>query len=154
MATYAETCACSWRRTIMATSKYKVYDSGFRGQCPSETVEQVTFVARIRSKYPHTYGALLFHVRNEGKKTVQQVQREKLEGMTTGTADIIIPGSPTFVCEMKRRDRTKSRVSPDQVTYLEAAVWAGAFACVAYGCDEAEKAFRDWLEITNDCRLP
>lgn len=125
---------------------YKVYDSGFRGKCPTETAEQITFFARLRREYPDTWGALAVHIRNEGKRHQNQVQREKAEGMTTGASDILIPGAPAFVCELKRKDRTKCRLSAEQKTYLEAAQKAGAFTCVAYGCDEAWRAFQDWTK--------
>jgi len=65
--------------------------------------------------------------------------------MTTGAADIIIPGNPSFVCELKRRDHTKSTLDPEQAKYLEQAQAAGAFVCIALGADAAMEAFRDFL---------
>jgi len=73
------------------------------------------------------------------------VAKEKAEGMTTGAADIIIPGNPSFVCELKRRDHTKSTLDPEQAKYLEQAQAAGAFVCIALGADAAMEAFRDFL---------
>lgn len=120
-------------------------DQTFRGDCPSENVEQVTFFARIRKKYPETWGKLALHPRNEGKRTMYQSAHQKAEGMTSGACDIVIPGSPSFVCELKRRDHTKSRFQADQEEYLRIAQDLGSFACVALGADAAEKAFDEYL---------
>jgi hypothetical protein len=113
-------------------------------QCPPESAEQVTFFARLRREYPDSYGLIAIHPRNEGKRHHAQVMLQKSEGMTAGAADIIIPGCPTFVCELKRRDPTKSRWQDGQLEYLEAAHKAGAFVCVAFGCDGAWEAFKQW----------
>lgn len=72
--------------------------------------------------------------------------KHKAEGMVSGASDIIIPGSPSFVCEMKRRDHTKSSLAPEQVEYLRAAKKTGAFVCIALGCDAAWGAFGEYLE--------
>jgi len=115
-------------------------NTNYRGACPSETVEQVTFFARIRRDYPQTLGRLAIHIRNEGKRNFMEAAMHKAEGMVTGAVDIVIPGDPAFVCELKRRDHTKSTISDEQVEYLYAADEAGAFACIALGADAAQEA--------------
>lgn len=120
-------------------------DQDWRGKCPSESVEQVTFFNRVR-KVP-IWGTIAIHPRNEGVRHYKQVSREKAEGMTKGASDIIIPGCPAFVCELKRRDRTQSSWQDGQLEYLEAAKRAGAFACVALGADAATEAFEEWLGL-------
>jgi DNA repair protein RadD len=149
------------RRTIMDGSRYmistgkkmkfppnlKIYGKvDFRGNCPSEAVEQVTFFNRIRRKYPDTWGLIAFHPRNEGQRHFRQVSKEKAEGMIKGASDVIIPADPTFVCEIKRRDHTKSKFQDGQEAFLNAAQKAGAFVCIALGADAAEEAFREYLE--------
>jgi len=125
----------------------KVYgDTSWRGKCPTETVEQVTFFGRLRRQYPETWGRLAIHPRNEGKRTAQQTMRAKAEGMTAGTSDIVIPGRPAFVCELKRRDHTQSKWEPGQPDYLETAERAGCFVCVALGADAATEAFELWAK--------
>lgn len=125
----------------------KVYgDVSFRGDCSSESAEQVTFFARLRRQHPNTWGLLAVHPRNEGKRTHYQTAKQKSEGMTPGAADIVIPGCPAFVCELKRRDHTKSTWQDNQLEYLEQAQAAGAFVCVALGCDGAWSAFEDWIK--------
>jgi hypothetical protein len=128
---------------------FRVYgDTAFRGKCPTEAMEQITFFNRVRREYPDTWGRLAVHVRNEGLKTGGQigaVSRHRAEGMTPGASDIIIPGRVTFVCEMKRQDHTQSAWQDGQVEYLTAAHNAGAFVCVALGCNAAWEAFQEWL---------
>lgn len=125
----------------------KVYgDVGFRGDCPSETLEAITFFAHIRKQHPQTYGLIATHIRNEGKRNWQQVARQKAEGMTKGAPDIIIPMARTFVCELKRQDHTKSKWQEGQLEYLKTAHDTGAFVCVALGYDAAYKAFLDSLQ--------
>lgn len=122
----------------------------FRGKCPTESVEQITFFNRLRREYPTTWGALAIHPRNEGLKRGGQfaaVQRHAAEGMTPGAADIILPARVAFVCEMKRRDHTKSAWQDGQVEYLTAAHNAGCFACVAFGYAAAWEAFEAWTKM-------
>lgn len=122
-------------------------DLEFRGRCPAEKTEQIAFFNWIRAAYPKTYGALAVHIRNEGLKTYSQARWQRVEGLTKGAADIIIPAGVAFVCELKRRDHTKSAISDDQVIYLEAAKEAGAFACVALGYEAAKEAFSEWRKL-------
>lgn len=124
-------------------------DVKFRGDCPSETAEAVTFFAKIRREYPESYGLIATHVRNEGKRNFHQVAKQKAEGMTKGAADIIIPGAPAFVCELKRRDHTQSSWQDGQQEYLIASQNSGAFACVALGYEAAYSAFIYWKDKKN-----
>ena len=122
-------------------------DVNFRGKCPKEEIEQVTFFNRLRREYPATYGLIALHPRNEQQLKGSQHRTmiaQKAEGMTLGAADIIIPGAPTFVCEMKRQDHTLSAWKPGQKEYLAAAMNAGAFACIALGHEAAWDAFMTW----------
>ena len=124
----------------------------YRGDCPPEAIEQVTFFNRIRMRYPDTWGRIAVHPRNEGARGYRQVAKEKAEGMTPGAADVIILGNPTFICEIKRRDHTKSKWQPNQLEYLNVAQEAGAFVCVALGADAAIHAFEDYLEDRSDAK--
>lgn len=127
---------------------FPVYgDTSFRGKCPKEDLEQITLFARMRD---HPLGALAIHPRNEGQLRKGQfgaLGKQKAEGMTPGAPDVIIPARVSFVCELKRRDHTKSAWQDGQIDYLTAAKNAGAFACVALGCDAAWAAFQDWLDV-------
>ena len=131
---------------------FPVYgDTSWRGKCPAEAMEQVTFFNTLRREYPDTWGRLALHPRNEqqlrGGQHKAMVQH-KAEGLTPGASDIIIPARVSFVCEMKRQDHTQSKWQPGQIEYLEAAHNAGAFACVALGWDAAWQAFGEWLDVS------
>lgn len=123
-----------------------VYGGEYRGKCPLESAEQVTAINYIRGRCPN-----VIHPRNEGKRHHNQTTKQKAEGLTKGASDIIIPGSPAFVCELKRKDKTKSRVEPEQVDYLAESIKLGAFCCIAYGHEAAIEAFKEWLELVNSC---
>jgi len=110
-------------------------------------MEQITFFSRLRKDHPNSWGIIAFHPRNEGKRTWSKAAFERAEGMTKGAADVIIAGSPTFVCEIKRRDHTKSAWQDGQQEFLNAAKKAGSFVCVALGADAAEEAFYDYLGL-------
>lgn len=125
-------------------------DTEWRGKCPAESMEQVTFFSRLRREYPTTWGRLALHPRNEQQLRgghIRAIANQKAEGMTTGASDIIIPGRVTFVCELKRHDHTQSKWQSGQVEYLTAAHTAGAFACAALGADAAWQALEAWLNV-------
>lgn len=117
----------------------------YRGECPPELAEQITFFQWLRLQHPDLH-RIAIHPRNEGKRTYQQARRQRLEGaLNTGASDIIIPANPAFVGEIKRRDHTKSRWESGQLEYLEAAQRAGAFVCVALGADAAIEALKCYI---------
>lgn len=119
-------------------------------KCPKESAEQITFVNHVRSQHPDSFGLILLHPKNEGLLINGQfsvVSKARAMGMAKGAADIIIPGNPAFVCEIKRSDKTLSTISDEQIAYLYAAKAAGAFVCVALGHAAAIDAFNDWLKI-------
>jgi hypothetical protein len=120
-------------------------DQEYRNKkCPVESAEQITFFNTLRRDYPEL-GRIAIHPRNEGKRTANQAQRQKAEGMTPGASDIIIPGSPAFVCELKRQDHTLSAWEPNQLEYLATAQTMGAFVCVALGHKAALEALEVWI---------
>jgi len=122
-------------------------DLEFRGKCPPEAQEQVTFFNRLRREYPDTLGLVAINPRNEGLKTAGQfaaVSRHRAEGMTVGAADIVVPGRVSFVCELKRLDYTQSAWQDGQQDYLRAVAGLGGFACVAFGVDAAWAALAYW----------
>lgn len=129
--------------------KVRVYGNlSFRGKCPLEDVEQISFFNKLRREYPDSYGLIAIHPRNEGllvKGQFAAINKHRLEGMSAGASDIVIPGAPSFVCEMKRQDHTKSAWQDGQVSYLQASAAAGSFACVALGAAAAWQAFQEWV---------
>jgi len=111
-------------------------DKSFRGKCPTEQMEQVTFFNKLRRELPQL-GDIALHIRNEGKRSHQQRARETMEGAVWGAADIVIPGNPCLVIELKRKDHTKCRWQDGQLEYLEAAHKNGARVCAALGYQAA-----------------
>lgn len=124
---------------------YRIYDSGYRGDCPKESSEQKHLVKEIRSRFPKTIGKVLFHVENEGKRGYGQANYARQQGQTKGASDLIIPGNPSCVIELKRRNKSLSKVSKEQHDFLVATHELGAFACLCYGAAEALKAVDDYI---------
>ena len=125
-------------------------DTEWRGKCPLESAEQITFFNTLRKEYPETWGRLALHPRNEQQLRGGQhkgIIKQKAEGMTPGASDIIIPARVAFVCEMKRQDHTQSTWQDGQIEYLTAAQNSGAFACVALGWVGAWDAFLEWSTL-------
>lgn len=116
-------------------------DVKYRGKCPSESMEQVTFFNKIRREFPDSWGLVATHIKNEGKRTNNQVLKDKAEGLTTGVSDIIICG---FHCELKRQDHTKCKISDQQIKYLETINKLGGFGCIALGYKAAFEAFQEY----------
>jgi len=108
-------------------------DPDWRGDCPTETAEAVTLFQAIRAQWPDTLGRIAVHVKNESRRTHGQAKWDKAQGLVTGASDIMIPGSPAFVCELD-----------EQIAYLEAAQDNGAFACIALGWESAFQAVKEW----------
>ena len=121
-------------------------DTSYRNKkCPSENAEQITFFNVLRRDYPEL-GAIAIHIKNEGKRSYNQASRDKASGMVAGAADIVIPGCPSFICELKRQDHTLSRWQNGQIDYLLAAKANGSFVCVALGYKYALVALNNWVK--------
>lgn len=117
----------------------------YRGPCALEHEEQSLFFSYIRTVHGNTYGRLVLHPANEGKRTPGQARFANKQGMTPGASDIILPGNPSFVCEIKRRDHRKSTWTAGQVDYLRMAKYLDCFVCVALGGNAAIDALNDYL---------
>jgi hypothetical protein len=127
----------------------KVYGNvDFRGDCPLEDAELMTFFNQLRIKYPDI-AKVAIHPDNEGlilgTGHHHHIKQKAKGAIKKGAADIIIVGSPTFVCELKRQDHTKSKWQDGQLEFLEASQKQGAFVCVAFGYLAALDALKDYL---------
>ena len=118
-------------------------DKSYRGPCNLEDTEQIDFFTHLLIAWPQ-YHEIAIHPKNEGKRTWGQVAKEKKMGLNTGASDIIIPGCPTLIIELKRRDHTKSKWTKGQREYLQAAQNNGSFVCVALGYKAALEAVEYW----------
>jgi len=125
-------------------------DMSFRGDCAKEDLELITFFNQLRIKYPKL-AKVAIHPDNEGLvfgTGFNNHTRQKAKGaIRNGAADIIICGCPTFVCEMKRQDHTKSKWQDGQLDFLQTSQKLGAFVCVALGYEAALQALNDWLKL-------
>ena len=119
-------------------------DPDWRGKCPLESAEAVSFFCLLRAEFPEL-AKVATHIRNEGKRTKRQGHQHQQEGMNTGASDVIIPVCPPIVMEMKRRDHTLSSISKEQVDYLVAAASGGAFTGVALGAAGAMEMVMAWV---------
>lgn len=112
---------------------------------PHEDYVLSSLIARIRKDYPTTYGVVAFHVKNEGKRTGQQIKLDKLKGLTKGVSDLIIIGNPTLCLEIKRDN--SCQFEDGQLAFLEQAQKSGSFACLAIGYHGCISAFEHWLTL-------
>jgi len=120
----------------------------FRGDCAKEDLELITFFNQLRIKYPKL-AKVAIHPDNEGLvfgTGFNNHTRQKAKGaIRNGAADIIIVGCPSFVCEIKRKDHTKSRWQDGQLDFLQTSQELGAFVCVALGYEAALEAVNNWI---------
>lgn len=121
----------------------------YRGKCPKETAEQVTCINWVKAQYPQTYGKLIFHPKLDGKKSFQQIAKEKMEGVIAGVPDIVVPARVTGLFEIKRKDPTQSKWQAGQQPYLLTAKEQGAWVCVCLGHEAFMEAFKEWVAINS-----
>lgn len=137
-------CAAAPQNTVPISAQWK--DAS---PVPTESNEQQAlfdWAARLEYKWPEL--ALLFHIPNEGKRSKITGARMKREGLRSGVPDICLPvarnGSHGLYIELKRRK--DSRVTKDQLDWIEALVAEGYMAAVCRGCDEAIALIEGYLE--------
>jgi hypothetical protein len=127
-------------------------DQSYRGRCPVETSEQISLFAWLDWNHKDL-AEITLHPKIEGKRTWQQVQAEKkMGGINKGASDIIIPGGPSLVLELKRKDHTQSSWRAGQKEYLLGAKNNGAIVCVALGFEAATEAINHYIKIINKKR--
>lgn len=117
---------------------------------PTEAHEQrmlFTWAEMQKAKYPAL--DLMYHVPNEGKRSVYAGFNMRCEGLKSGVPDICIPVSNgkhnALYIEMKRCVRAKSRLSANQVQWIEKLNANGNLAVVCYGWEQATQIILDYL---------
>lgn len=118
-------------------------------ECPTEEEEQITLFnwANMQiGKYPEL--RMMFHIPNEGKRSVVAGKHMKAAGMRKGVSDIFLScargGKHGLYIEMKRiKD---SRVSDEQKDWMRDAAAEGYATHVAYGWQEAAEIITNYLE--------
>lgn len=122
-----------------------IYDSKYRGECPSEMVEQINSMGWLEKHYPDRW-PLIFHYPAEVKAKPQYMAVRRKCGVKPGISDIIDFGEIRGAFELKRRDKTKSRVSKEQIEFLESVDASGGFAAIAYGFDQMMLAYSQFID--------
>ncbi|MBP3647229.1 MAG: VRR-NUC domain-containing protein [Clostridia bacterium] len=115
---------------------------------PSESTEQQHLFqwARMMSG-AHPELALMYKITNEGRRSRVNGARMVAEGMKKGVPDICLPvargGHHGLYIELKRE--RNSRVTKEQLEWIEALMDQGYAAAVCRGCDEAIRLITDYL---------
>ena len=122
----------------------RIYDSGFRGDCRAEKLEQIDCISWLKYSHPERW-RLIFHCPGETQAKAQHMQMRAKEGVRAGPSDIIDLGRIPGLFELKRLDRTKSKLSKDQKEFLQAGDDAGHFAAIVYGFEQFKLAYADYL---------
>lgn len=122
-----------------------IYDSNYRGECPSEMVEQINSMGWLEKHYPDRW-PLIFHYPAEVKAKPQYMAVRRKCGVKPGISDIIDFGEIRGAFELKRRDRTKSKVSKEQIEFLESVDASGGFAAIVYGFDQMMLAYSQFID--------
>ena len=115
---------------------------------PRESVEQQTLIkwARLaRGKYPEL--DMLYHITNEGKRSVVTGARLKSECLKPGVPDLCLAvargGAHGLYIEMKR---TKGgRVTPQQAAWLEKLAHEGYATAICRGWEQARDVIERYL---------
>lgn len=127
---------------------YEFYDGPPSGHIRTEQFEQVDAVSFTRHNFPWL---LFFHPVNEGALPPQYRAKLALAGMLPGIGDIVIlhPSGKYHgaIIELKRANKSKSKVSPEQIAVMKQARQNGYFTALAFGAIQYQKALRYYLEL-------
>jgi hypothetical protein len=128
----------------------KVYEEKYRGDCPLEDTDLVNFVAWFDYNYPHLK-CLLIHVPNESKMPVQGRVKLRDKGLRKGVPDLMFlhPRADYhgLMIEMKRKDKSKCKVSKEQSMYADELTSEGYYHAFTYGLDQVKKCMKDYLAL-------
>lgn len=131
----------------------RIYDSGHRGPCRIERCEQIDCMSWLERNHPDRYG-LIWHTPGETKGKPQHMQMRAKEGVKPGVPDIIDANGPIIgFFELKRLDRTKSRLSKPQREFLGRADARGHFVAVCYGFEQFKVAYAQFLSIIDNATI-
>lgn len=127
----------------------RIYDSGFRGDCRVETIEQIDCAGWLEFNHPDRW-PLIWHTPNEARATASYMHKRQKMGVKSGVSDIIDFGLVRGAFELKRLDKSKCSVSREQRDFLQAVDDSGGFAAIVYGFSEFKKAYADYLAFIAD----
>ena len=75
------------------------------------------------------------------------MQMRAKEGVKAGPPDIIDLGGVVGLFELKRLDRTKSKISKEQKSFLQGGADSGHFVAICYGFEQLKLAYTDYLSF-------
>ena len=111
----------------------------------AETAMVVRWAQWHEQKWPEL--ELLYHIPNEGKRSVVTGAHMKMQGMKSGVPDLHLPvprgTSHGLYVEMKRRKGETP--TQDQADWLEKLDKQGYCVCWARGWEEAAQAIKEYL---------
>lgn len=111
--------------------------------CPLESAE-----AKKLTSFLYIKGLTFLHIPNERKATARQIAELKKQGLQKGACDylVFLPGK-VLAIELKRQDKSKSKLSTEQKLFLEKLAKFGYVkAAVCYGADEAINLINSEIE--------
>ena len=127
-----------------------------KNNCPLESWEQEqVFIWRDKNKEQYPILALMHSSGNGIRLSQGTAVKAKKQGLTKGIPDIFLP-VPTqtkhgdcygLFIELKRADKSKSIISPEQKIILAALNNQGYKAVVCYGHKEVINAIKEYLCI-------
>lgn len=130
-----------------------IYDSHYRGGCPVEDADQMNCTSWIEYQYPQ-YSRLYWHTVNESNMPVQGRVKAAKKGLKPGVSDIMFMVKrgkySGLVVELKRKDRTKSKISDDQDEFLFEMSEQGFYCAVCYGFEQFQKCVKEYLSINKN----
>lgn len=95
---------------------------------------------------------LVWHTKNEGKKTIGTAVKDQQAGVKKGVSDILILTGfigckYSFIAiELKRANKKGTKVSDEQKEFLRRVRECGGFAAVCYGVDQVKLAIADAIK--------
>ena len=117
---------------------------------PLEEAEQcalMEWAAYNAGKWPEL--RLLYHIPNEGKRSIRAGARLKAQGLKRGVPDNHLPvargGYIGLYIELKRRDKRKSRVTQDQADWITDLSMQGHKCCVCWGWEQARDVLEEYM---------
>lgn len=105
-------------------------DENFKGTCPKENLASQTLVNQTKLRYPNT---VFMHVKNEGKRTRQQMDFDNTMGFRKGASDYLFIGYPMMALEIKQENHRNSTIDTEQIRFLEDVIKSGGIGAVALG---------------------
>lgn len=112
----------------------------------AEKYHQVDSNSWITYSFPQW---LVWHTKNEGKKTIGEAVQDQQAGVKKGVSDILILTGfvgckyPFIAIELKKANKKGTKVSKEQKEFLRHVRECGGFAALCYGVNQVKKAIED-----------